>query len=127
VVVDDDRSMLFMARFLLDQCGFESTATNNLEGFTAARERAPGMVLLDLNMPERCSERVVAELQASAAPPPVVFMTAASEDEIERRRCEAEAGGLRVAAVLRKPFWLPQLQDALGRVFPSLAGEAATA
>jgi two-component system, LuxR family, response regulator FixJ len=76
-VVDDEPAIceLFAALFTLE--GYHVTSFAEGDSFlTAARERTPAFILLDLNMPGRSGLDVLEELDAASYPAPVFMISA---------------------------------------------------
>jgi CheY-like chemotaxis protein len=115
IVVDDDAEMVYLVQYLLEQCGYRSDSAMTLTNFTTSYQEKPAAVMLDLNMPNNTSEEIVAFLAKQKADHPIIFITAMSPAEIDRRRQDAKALGLNVAAVLHKPFWLDDISSALSQ------------
>jgi two-component system chemotaxis response regulator CheY len=117
LIVDDDPSIRkLVATTLEDVAGFELVeAANGDEALELAREQAPAIVLLDIDMPgidglEAC-RRLRAE--AGTAEATVVMLTAAAGEEAEHAAEEAGAD-----LFLTKPFSpleLLRLVDDLGQ------------
>ena len=117
LIVDDDPSIRkLVATTLEDVGGFELVeAADGDEALELAREDAPAIVLLDIDMPgidgfEAC-RRLRAEPQTADAT--VVMLTAAADEEAERAAEEAGAD-----LFITKPFSpleLLRLVDDLGR------------
>jgi CheY-like chemotaxis protein len=117
LIVDDDPSIRkLVATTLEDVAGFELVeAADGDEALELAREEAPAIVLLDIDMPgidglEAC-RRLRAEPQTAEAT--VVMLTAAADEEAERAAEEAGAD-----LFITKPFSpleLLRLVDDLGR------------
>jgi CheY-like chemotaxis protein len=117
LIVDDDPSIRkLVATTLEDVAGFELVeAADGDEALELAREDAPAIVLLDIDMPgidgfEAC-RRLRAQPQTANAT--VVMLTAAADEEAERAAEEAGAD-----LFITKPFSpleLLRLVDDLGR------------
>ena len=117
LIVDDDPSIRkLVATTLEDVAGFELVeAADGDEALELAREDAPAIVLLDIDMPgidgfEAC-RRLRAQPQTADAT--VVMLTAAADEEAERAAEEAGAD-----LFITKPFSpleLLRLVDDLGR------------
>jgi CheY-like chemotaxis protein len=121
IVVDDDAEMVYLVQYLLEQCAYRSDSAMTLANFKAAYQEMPAAVMLDLNMPDNASEDIVAFLAEQKPICPIIFITAMAPNEIERRRQDATALGLNIAAVLHKPFWLDDISKALSQ---ALSGPA---
>jgi two-component system chemotaxis response regulator CheY len=117
LIVDDDPSIRkLVATTLEDVAGFELVeAADGDEALELAREEAPAIVLLDIDMPgidglEAC-RRLRAQPQTAGAT--VVMLTAAADEEAARAAEEAGAD-----LFITKPFSpleLLRLVDDLGR------------
>lgn len=63
LVIDDDRDALEMMSTILEGDYDVVAAANGVHGLTAARERRPGLIILDLMMPVMDGFRVLYELE----------------------------------------------------------------
>jgi CheY-like chemotaxis protein len=113
LVVDDDAEMAYLAQYLLEQCGYHSDNAMNVPAFLLAYSVKPSVVMLDLNMPNGASEEIAEFMALQQAKHPIIFVTGRPPEEIERRRQLAQAQGLRIAAVLYKPFWIEDIVKAM--------------
>lgn len=113
LVVDDDAEMVYLAQYLLEQCGYPSDTAMDLQAFIKAYAEAPAVVMLDLTMPNNISEDIASIMVENHAKHPIIFVTGMPPEEIERRRKLAESQGLNVAAVLHKPFWIEDIASAM--------------
>jgi CheY-like chemotaxis protein len=117
LIVDDDPSIRkLVATTLEDVAGFELVeAADGDEALALAREEAPAIVLLDIDMPgidgfEACRRL---RAQPQTADTTVVMLTAAADEEAERAAEEAGAD-----LFITKPFSpleLLRLVDDLGQ------------
>jgi len=113
LVVDDDAEMLYLAQYFLEQCGYQSDTAMDIPGFRKAYGESPAVVMLDLTMPNNGSELICKIMVEQNAKHPIIFVTGRPPEEIERRRKDAEAQGLKIAAVLHKPFWIEDIASAM--------------
>jgi CheY-like chemotaxis protein len=113
LVVDDDAQMIYLAQYLLAQCGYQSDSAVNLETFKQTYDAGVRAVMLDLIMPDNASEAIIDYLAQHAVKSPIVFVTGMKKEDIEQRRLSTEAKGLKVVAVLNKPFWLEDISKAM--------------
>jgi CheY-like chemotaxis protein len=113
LVVDDDAEMVYLAQYLLEQCGYQSDTAMDLQGFKKAYAESPAVVMLDLTMPNGASEEISDIMVQQHAKHPIIFVTGKSPEEIERRRKDAESRGLKIAAILHKPFWIEDIASAM--------------
>jgi CheY-like chemotaxis protein len=121
LVVDDNAVNLLVASGLLQMAGFEvDTAPGGLEAIERCRERAPQLVLMDVQMPGMDgleATRALRTLQRSGTLPPFAIIAATADAlEIGEQACY-EAG---MDGYLCKPLSLQAIQREIARVLPSL-------
>lgn len=116
--VEDDVSLQRLVRIVLEQIGGYAvrTVADGARALDEAREMAPHLVLLDLDLP---GMNGLAVLRAMRATPelrevPVVFLTAALD-----ARLADERHALGVSDVLLKPFRPRMLVQSIDRVLGS--------
>lgn len=120
LVVDDDAEMAYLAQYLLEQCGYQSDSAMNLETFKQSYLSAPSVVMLDLAMPHQASEAITEFMAQQQAQHPIVFVTGMAAAEIERRCQQATAQGLKIAAIMHKPFWIEDIAKAMAAAMAML-------
>lgn len=86
LVVDDDAEMVYLAQYLLEQCGYQSDTAMDVQAFKKAYAQPQNVVMLDLTMPNGASEAICNIMVEQRAKHPIVFMTGMLPEEIERRR-----------------------------------------
>ena len=123
LVVDDDRELVELLRFNLDQAGFVvSVAKDGAEGLKAARTFGPDLILLDLMMPEIDGFEVCEILKRDrlTARIPIVMLTAMSGQL-------ARAAGLGAGATqyICKPFSPKVLLGQIKAILNRAVGPAA--
>lgn len=98
-VIDDEFGLAEAIAALLQDEGYRVViATNGRQGLEVIREHSPDLVLLDFMMPLLDGGAVLRALCAQPPPhPPVIVMTAASQEDV-RAACPA------ATAYLHKPF-----------------------
>ena len=99
VVVDDDPSVQEVTRAYLERDGYlVYVAGTAAEGLAVAERVKPGLVVLDLMLPDRSGEDVCREIRARSDVPILMLTAKASEDE--------RVAGLALGAddYLTKPF-----------------------
>ncbi|HEX6707236.1 MAG TPA: response regulator [Albitalea sp.] len=121
LVVDDNAVNLLVASGLLQMAGFEvDTAPGGLEAIARCRERAPQLVLMDVQMPGMDgleATRALRILQRSGALPPFAIVAATADAlELGEHACY-EAG---MDGYLAKPLSLQAIQREIARVLPGL-------
>lgn len=119
--VEDDRSLQNLVRVALERLGAYEvhTAADGPAALAAARQFAPHLVLLDLDLPGMSGIETLAALRAidSLGDVPVIFLTAAADPRV---LAELHALG---AHVVRKPFRPRPLVETLARVLASKEGK----
>jgi FixJ family two-component response regulator len=110
-IVDDDPGMLRGVGRLLSAHGFLTEAYPSAEGFLerAAASQACCLVL-DINLGGISGIELRGRLAAGGSTLPVIFMTAANSEIVEREAVEAGC-----VAFLRKPFSSRQLIGAIDK------------
>jgi FixJ family two-component response regulator len=108
-VVDDDESVLKALKRLIKTAGF------NVEAFSSAHEflkcdysKRPGLLVLDVRMPEMSGIELQKRLVESGSKMPIIFITAHGNGETCRLVTESGA-----VAFLQKPFEDQALLDAV--------------
>ena len=114
LLVEDERKLRELLRSYLERAGFTVLSTGSgAEAITLASSAAPGLVILDLGLPDVPGESVARELRA-IAPTPILMLTAKSSEEDRIRGLELGADDyvtkpfsprelvLRVQAILRR-------------------------
>jgi len=104
LVVDDDVELRTTLRIALENEGFAfDSAGNGLAALQKVRERAPDLVILDLNMPRMGGEEFLYAWRAGVETPgvPVIVITATSD--------ALKPTDFGVQAVLPKPFDVDKL------------------
>ena len=80
LIVDDHDGFRTFARGMLEAAGFTvAEATTGAEATEAARTIRPGLVLLDIQLPDFDGFEVARRLAAAPAPAPVVVLTSTRE------------------------------------------------
>jgi PAS domain S-box-containing protein len=91
LVVDDDADLRRRLRGLLEQAGWEvDEATDGREALTRLSKRKPGLILLDLLMPEMDGFEFLAELQQreEGRSVPVLILTAKELTMVDQQRLQ---------------------------------------
>jgi DNA-binding response OmpR family regulator len=99
VVIDDDPSVQEVVRAYLERDGYHVfVAGTAADGLALTGRLKPGLVVLDLMLPDRSGEEVCREIRARSDLPILMLTAKASEDE--------RVGGLAIGAddYLTKPF-----------------------
>lgn len=107
LVVDDDKLTRFSLSKILGRAGYRiREAASATEGMAAIAEERPGLVLLDIRLPDRDGFAVLRAIRASHPQLPVVMMTAHHTEETAH-----EANTLGAWAYLAKPCDPVELQS----------------
>ncbi|HET8842563.1 MAG TPA: response regulator [Ktedonobacteraceae bacterium] len=113
LIVDDEAAIAETLADLVSDLGYTAqVAYNGQQALALARERWPALVITDLMMPVLDGARLINALHAEASSrnipsPPIVLLTAVGTRAIN---------GLRVEAVLAKPFDLNKLEQLIHRL-----------
>jgi CheY-like chemotaxis protein len=106
-IEDNPSNLLLVQRIFRDRADtLLLTASRGLEGLDTARSERPGLILLDLHLPDMPGVEVLRELRADplTASIPVVAVSAdATADQIKHLRGEGVVG------YVTKPFEVPRL------------------
>ena len=99
VVIDDERSVREVVRGYLEKDGYlVYVAANGRDGLAVAERTKPGLIVLDLMLPDVSGEEVARQIRSRSDVPILMLTAKASEDE--------RVGGLALGAddYLTKPF-----------------------
>lgn len=113
IVADDDPDMVLMIQELLKLSGYASQVADNATALAPLLEQQPVALLLDLIMPDGASEKIIELLTASQSALPIILISALTPAAMNLHRERLEQLGLPITAVLRKPFWMDELQRTL--------------
>jgi len=112
LVVDDEPDILLMLRVTLQAFGHDTVLAPDGEvGLARLRDEHVDCVLLDVMMPVLDGWRVLDGVAALPDPPPVVIISARSDERDVRRALAAGA-----VDYVTKPFDLPTLVDLVEEV-----------
>jgi CheY-like chemotaxis protein len=121
LVIDDEPTIREMVAEVLESEGYPvMTAANGSEALGVVAEYPPSLVILDLWMPVLDGPGFARELDARGFDVPIVVMTASY-------LAKPIAGDIGARGVLRKPFELSELLDAVETVVDGSAGNSITA
>jgi CheY-like chemotaxis protein len=110
LVIDDEQMILTTVKVILEDMGYPVTATNDFsEGEREAATGSYALILCDLRMPEKNGAQVTRSIMASCPDARILIITAFPGDPLAAEAIEAGAIGL-----LRKPFEIAKILDALG-------------
>jgi two-component system phosphate regulon response regulator PhoB len=86
LIVDDERDLVRLLEFNLQQAGFETAAAyTGMEALDRVRQRVPDLVVLDLMLPDISGTEVCRQMKASPRTRHVpVLMLTARTDEVDR-------------------------------------------
>jgi DNA-binding response OmpR family regulator len=105
LIVDDHADFRTFARSVLEAAGFEvvGVAEDGASALAAARAAKPGLVLLDVQLPDVDGFGVCEQLALEEAPPVVVLTSSRSESMYRRRLASSSARGFIAKAELSGP------------------------
>ena len=117
LIVDDEGHIRFFLRTLLGLSAFDivGEASNGLEALKLYRELRPDVVLLDVNMPFKNGNEVLAEIRAIDPHAQVIMLTSVADSETVKACIEQGA-----ASYIRKDAVVEEIEAALGRVHDQL-------
>lgn len=120
LIVDDDAEIVDSVRFALERRGYEVlVARNGTEALMRIERDAPGLVILDVVMPQRSGFLVLDRVrQHGSVTPKIVMVTGQTEDRV---REFAQSRG--VDAFLLKPFDLDELLERIEELLPAPGSE----
>ena len=116
LIVDDQEVMrAVLAQFLDGRFYSAFHAETGAEGLTKARADQPGLILLDLGLPDMNGRQVLAELKADPATQsiPVVLVTSARLEPAEREALQRSAAGIVFKDALTRDVVNTAIQRAL--------------
>ena len=95
LIVDDHPGFRSAARALLEADGFEvvGEAADGESGLAAAARLRPGLVLLDIQLPDLDGFAVAERLASSQSPPAVVLVSSRDSSAYRRRLVDSPALG----------------------------------
>lgn len=105
--VDDSASIRQMVSFTLESAGYQVvTAVDGQDALGKLGDRAPDLIITDLNMPNMDGLQLIREIRTRPAHKfaPIIFLTTESEDA---KKAEAKAAG--ASGWIVKPFQQEQL------------------
>lgn len=111
LVIDDEPGVRLVLERMLQRLGYEVvSAETALKGLAALTEHPEiALIVLDLGLPDMKGEAVLDRLAELGSTLPVLISSGASADELDDLMAAQSA----VAGVLRKPFRLPELEQAV--------------
>lgn len=131
LILDDDEAVGRTTVLVTGRLGMEGRWTATMEEFLATvDEWDPTHVVIDLVMPEHDGIEVLQALGARGFAASVVISSGVGPRVLDAARRSAVAHGLRISAVLPKPFTVADLRTALQSAAsprPALAGGGAAA
>lgn len=113
LIVEDNATNLFILRSMLRKLGHQPLeAVDGRGGVAMTLEHRPGLVLMDLRMPEMDGMAAAAAIRAALGPeaPPLIAVTATITPE-QRAAC-ANAG---FAGLIAKPVAFAELAETVSR------------
>ena len=95
LIVDDHPGFRSVARALLEADGFDvvGEAADGESGLAAAERLRPGLVLLDIQLPDLDGFAVAERLASSQSPPAVVLVSSRDSSAYRRRLADSPARG----------------------------------
>ncbi|OJW29633.1 MAG: hypothetical protein BGO51_11430 [Rhodospirillales bacterium 69-11] len=111
-IIDDDPSVRSATSSLVRSFGYAVCAFDSAEAFLAERARlTPACIICDVQMPGLSGIDLHDRLTAAGDRPPIVFITAFSQEKVRQRAGQD-------TVILGKPFAAEALADCLSRFAP---------
>jgi ActR/RegA family two-component response regulator len=110
LVVDDDQPLCRVLGKMFRTIGWDVTEASSIATALTLLQRAPGYLVVDLELPDGSGETVVQAALAVQVPPRIVVCTGV----VDRERLRA-VRALGPEAVLAKPVAFADLMEVLGR------------
>ena len=108
-IVDDDKSILKALKRLMMSEGLETETFASAKDFLLCEyENKPGILILDVKMPDMTGFELQEHLACSGSRMPIIFITAFDNTEMQNRINKPE-----VVACLQKPFTDKDLLNAI--------------
>lgn len=108
-IVDDDASVRRALKRLIKVSGYKARTFGTAREFIdSGHSQGPGVLILDVRMPEMSGLKLQKYLIDSGSDMPIIFITA--HDDVQVRRMALEAGAIEF---LRKPIEDQMLLDAV--------------
>jgi len=115
LVVEDEPDIRSMVAEHLQEAGFDVCQAQTGEiAMQVIRERLPGVVCLDLNLPRISGYEVCEQIRADLALKDVSILITSARNSLDAMVFSLEAGA---DAYLAKPYGLKRLTDEIGRLF----------
>jgi two-component system response regulator FixJ len=116
-VVDDNIEMCRSLEIMLEACGYSVRSFNDPDAFLAARtELEPGVVLLDLRMPDRSGLDVLNEMKGGSRELPTVVITGHGRIDVAVKAIKLGAKDF-----IQKPFAEEELLTIIERELGDIA------
>ena len=118
LVIDDEERVRYMVRQYLPGPEFEvASAPDGQEGLERARQDPPDVIMLDLVMPGRTGQEVVADLRAEPRTRdiPILIVTGAQLTEADARRLRGTVAGILSKADLTPRSLADAVRTTVGR------------
>jgi len=121
LLVEDDPDIQSMVADHLLEAGFDVCLAQDGEiAMQVIRERLPGVVCLDLNLPRISGYDVCEQIRADLTLKDVSILITSARNSLDVRVFSLEAGA---DAYLTKPYAMKQLTDEIERLFELREGE----
>lgn len=111
LLAEDNPDIVDLVQMLFDQNGYQLTiARDGQRAVHAVAEKAPDLVLLDLNMPVMNGYQATQRIRADGYRGPLIILSATTSAEEKRRASAAGCDGF-----IEKPFVISELMSAVRR------------
>lgn len=107
LLCDDDEVMMEIMKLILVEKGYDVQNINNTEGLVEKVEEIdPGMILMDLQLPETGGEAAIQALKNNSKTANIPIVIFSAFDDLETKVKETGANGF-----FPKPFEISALED----------------
>lgn len=113
IIADDDPEMLLTVSTMVTLAGYQPISVQNFEAFKKNFSDSVSVVMLDLIMPGKDSEKIMQLLSDLNYQGPIILITGAIGADIVKRQVQADQLGLHICDVLIKPFWTDDVSRSL--------------
>lgn len=125
LVVEDDPDIRSLVAEHLLEAGFDVCLAQNGEvAMQVIRERLPGVVCLDLNLPRISGYEVCEQIRADLTIKDISILVTSARNALDAKVFSFEAGA---DAYLAKPYGMKELTREISRLFESRKGEPSRA
>ena len=117
LILDDTVELAELIGAIATNAGFETTMTSDIDSFNLELERAqPGMIILDLQMPEADGVEILKQLAADQSNAGILLISGMDKRTIDSAVSFGRTAGLNMLGSLQKPFEPESLLAKLSKI-----------